>query len=132
VCDSIVAAITSHRDLVVWQKSMDLVERVYRLTATLPCEETYRLISQTTRAATSVPANIAEGFARASPREYARFLAVAKGSLMETETLLVIAARLGYLKAGVSEPTLALIAEISKMLTVLRTRILQSRRTAQS
>ncbi|MCJ7502122.1 MAG: four helix bundle protein [Acidobacteriia bacterium] len=72
--------IESHRDLVVWQKAMDLTVMIYGLAAKLPSSETYRLVTQLTRAAASVPANIAEGHARGSRRDYANFLAVAKGA----------------------------------------------------
>ena len=116
--------IESHRDLIVWQKSMDLVVQVYRLTVAFPSSEIYRLVAQTTRAAASVPANIAEGHARSSRRDFANFLAIAKGSIMETETFLMIAVRFGYLKEGATNPTLVLITEISKMLTVLRQKLL--------
>jgi four helix bundle protein len=116
--------IESHRDLIVWQKSMDLVVQVYQLTGAFPPSEIYRLVAQSTRAAASVPANIAEGHARSSRKDFANFLAIAKGSLMETETFLMIAIRLGYLQNGVASPTLELITEISKMLTVLRRRLL--------
>ncbi len=76
--------ISSHRDLVVWQKAMDLVVDVYKLADHFPRPELCRLTSQITRAAASVPANIAEGNARATTKEYAHFLSIAKGSLMET------------------------------------------------
>jgi four helix bundle protein len=113
----------SHRELVVWQKSMDMAVQVYRLTGRFPRTETYRLTSQVTRAAASVPANIAEGNGRASRRDYANFLAIAKGSLNETETFLFLAVRLGYLHEHEAGPTLALITEIGKMLTSLRARL---------
>ena len=116
-------AAASHRDLVVWQKAMDLAVQVYRLTARFPKNETYRLTSQVTRAAASVPANIAEGNARASRRDYANFLAIAKGSLNETETFLILALRLGYLREHELAPTMFLITEIGKMLTALRARL---------
>lgn len=77
--------IESHRDLVVWQKSMDPTALVYRLTQRFPGNEMYRLIAQMTRSAASVAANTAEGHARGSRRDYSHFLAIAKGSLMETE-----------------------------------------------
>lgn len=115
--------IESHRDLLVWQKAMDLAVQGYRLAAQFPATETYRLIGQMTRAAASVPANIAEGHARSTRRDYANFLAIAKGSLMETETFLMLALRLGYLSEERATPTLALITEISKMLTSLRHRL---------
>jgi len=114
--------ISSHRDLLVWQ--MDFAVETYRLAGQLPASETYRLGSQITRAAASVPANIAEGYARATKKDYANFLAIAKGSLMETETLLTLAARLGFVEPQETASAADLITEISKMLTVLRQRIL--------
>jgi len=83
-----VTRIESHRDLIVWQKAMDLAEETYRLTSAFPHSEVYRLVGQMTRAVASVPANIAEGNARGTKKDYAYFLAVAKGSLMETRPFL--------------------------------------------
>jgi four helix bundle protein len=117
--------IESHRDLVVWQKAMDLGVLIYKLSAKFPRVETYRLVDQVTRSLASVPANIAEGRGRATKREYAHFLSVAKGSLMQTETYVTFAIRLGYSTDAETQPILALIAEISKMLTVLRSRLLE-------
>jgi four helix bundle protein len=114
----------SHRELLVWQKSMDMAVQVYRLTDRFPKSELYRLTSQVTRAAVSVPANIAEGNGRGSRREYAHFLAIAKGSLNETETFLFLALRLGYLRENETAPTMFLITEIGKMLTTLRARLI--------
>ena len=119
-----VNAIQSHRDLIVWQKSVALVEQIYCLTANFPETETYHLVVQTTRAAASVAANIAEGHARSSRKDYAQYLAVAKGSLMEVDTFLEIAQRLGYADPARLSASFALIEEISKMLTVLRRRLL--------
>jgi len=118
------AKINSHRDLTVWQKAMDLAVQTYRRTSKFPSNETYRLVSQATQAAASVPTNIAEGYARATKKDYANFLAIAKGSLMETETFLMLAIRLGYLTHTEATGALGLITEVSKMLTVLRTRLL--------
>ena len=118
------ATIESHRDLVVWRKAMDLTVEVYRLSRRFPRDEIYRLTSQITRAVASVPANIAEGHARSSTREYAHFLSVAKGSLMETETFLMLAVRLEYLSPETASPAFAMVTEISKMLTALRRRLL--------
>ncbi len=117
--------VESHRDLIVWQKAMEMAVQVYRLSAQFPAAENNRLTAQITRAAASVPANIAEGNARATARDYAHFLTVAKGSLMETETFLLLALRLGYLHEDQTRPTLALIIEISKMLTALRAKLTQ-------
>jgi four helix bundle protein len=115
--------ISSHRDLVVWQRAMDLVVEVYCLSSRFPVDERYRLTSQITRAAASVPANIAEGHARSTAKEYAHFLAIAKGSLMETETFLMLAIRLTYLSEQQAAPALAMVTQVSKMLTRLRARL---------
>ena len=118
------AKIESHRDLHVWQKAMTLTVEIYRLAAKFPPIENYRLAMQITRAAASVPANIAEGNARGSRKDYANFLAIAKGSLMETETFLLLAIELRYLSRQEAASALSLITEISKMLTSLRSRLL--------
>jgi four helix bundle protein len=110
----------SHRELSVWQKGMDLVVQVYAISARFPSSERYRLTGQITRAAVSVPSNIAEGSGRGSARDFARFLGIARGSLMETETLLMIGTRLGYIPLSEARPTLDLITELSKMLTSLQ------------
>lgn len=89
--------IRSHRDLIVWQKGMELVVAVYDLCKSFPKEETYGLTSQLRRAAVSIPANIAEGQGRRLPREFAQFLANARGSLLELDTHLELARRLGYI-----------------------------------
>ena len=102
---------------------MDLAVQVYHLAGRFPPSEMYRLTAQITRAAASVPANIAEGHSRSTAKDYANFLAIAKGSLMEIETFLMLAVRLSYLSESEASPTLALITEISKMLTVLRNRL---------
>jgi four helix bundle protein len=115
--------IESHRDLLVWQKAMDLAVEIYRLASKLPPSETYRLVSQITRAVASVPANVAEGHARATRRDYANFLSIAKGSLMETETFLMLAIRLQHVSETEAAKALSLITEISKMLTSLRRRL---------
>ncbi|HEX5102484.1 MAG TPA: four helix bundle protein [Pirellulaceae bacterium] len=91
--------VRNYRDLLVWQKSMDLVMSVYGLTSRFPKQETYGLSSQMQRAAVSIPANIAEGHDRDSTKEYLHSLAIAVGSLAELETLLAIARRLTYLDA---------------------------------
>jgi four helix bundle protein len=118
-----VAEVKSHRDLIVWQKAMDLAVEAYRLTSRFPPSESYRLVSQITRAAASVPANIAEGNARATRRDYGQFLSIAKGSLMELETFLMLAVRLKYLGQDEAASALRLATEISKMLTALRSRL---------
>lgn len=89
-----VMSIKSHRDLKVWQRGMDLAEEVYALTQDFPADERFGLISQLRRAIVSIPANIAEGHARSSTKEYLRFLSIALGSLAEVETFLELAQRL--------------------------------------
>ena len=121
------AKIGSHRDLTVWTKAMDLAVATYGLAKGFPRTEIYGLTAQVTRAAVSVPANIAEGNARGTRRDYAKFLSIAKGSLMEVETYVLLAVRLGYSSDADAESALALITEISKMLTVLRRRLLEER-----
>jgi four helix bundle protein len=88
--------IQSHRDLKVWQLGMEIAERVYALTARFPGEERFGLTSQLRRAAISVPANIAEGNARSSTKEYLRHLSVAIGSLAEMETFIDLSLRFNY------------------------------------
>jgi four helix bundle protein len=86
-----------HHQLEVWQEAIALVKDVYRLTASFPQQENYALASQMRRAAISVPSNIAEGAGRTGDREFLKFLSVARGSLSELETQLIIAKELSYL-----------------------------------
>jgi four helix bundle protein len=90
--------IRSHRDFIAWQKAMDLVVNVYILSKSFPPDELYALTKQVRRAVTSVPANIAEGQGRRLGREFHQFLANARGSLMELDTHLEVACRVGYIK----------------------------------
>ncbi len=109
----------NHRDLKVWQISVDLVETVYRLSRNWPNHELYGLVSQARRASVSVPANIAEGAGRKSTGEFIQFVGIARGSLAELETLLVVAGRLGYLESEPLEHLLTDIAEVGRMLSGL-------------
>ena len=109
----------NHRDLKVWQISIDLVETVYRLSRDWPNHELYGLVSQVRRASVSVPANIAEGAGRRSTGEFIQFVGIARGSLAELETLFVVAGRLGYLDDGVLDHLLSDVAEVGRMLTGL-------------
>ena len=86
----------THKDLDVWKMGLDLVERVYQLTARFPKEEQFGLTSQLRRAAVSIRSNVAEGAARSSKREYLQYLYISLGSLAEAETQLIIANRLKY------------------------------------
>jgi len=87
----------NHRNLRAWQQAIELVRDVYRLTADFPDTERYGLTSQMRRAAVSVPANIAEGAARASTKELMHFLSIAGASLSELDTLVEISQQLGYM-----------------------------------
>jgi four helix bundle protein len=107
----------------VWQKAMDLAEAVYRLSRALPKEEQYRLTSQLLRAVASVPANIAEGSQRGTRKDYAHFLAIARGSLAETETFLMLACRAGLLPDAAAQTILDQADEVSRMLYTLRQRL---------
>ena len=118
----------TYRDLKVWQKSIDLAERIYRLTAAFPASEMYGLSSQMRRAAVSIPSNIAEGWGRRSRKDYGRFVLVARGSNDELQTQLVIAGRLEFCTAQQFEEVNALSDEIGKMLSGLD-RFLQTPRT---
>jgi four helix bundle protein len=123
---SATAQIRSHRDLIVWQKAMDLVEAVYKATASFPKEETYALTSQIRRAVVSIPANIAEGQGRRLPREYLYFLANARGSILELDTHLEIAARLKYLSREHYSDLRNQLDEVAKILNGLMRAVEQS------
>jgi len=112
-----------HRDLLVWQKAMDLVTSVYRLTKAFPKSEVYGLANQMQRAALSIPSNIAEGHALKQTQAYARHLAIASGSLAELETQLEIAQRLGYLTSE-SKSVCEQASEVGRMLAGLRRSLL--------
>ena len=110
------------RDLVVWQRAMDVVVTAYRLTKTFPADERYVLVQQVRRAAVSIPSNIAEGHGRNHLGDYLRHLSIARGSVMELETQLLIAGRLGYLRREHEDQVLADTAEVGRMLSgLLRT-----------
>jgi four helix bundle protein len=111
------------RELRVWQMAMDLVVEIYRVTARFPAEERFGLTSQLRRAAASVPANIAEGNARSTRKDYASFVSIATGSLAETETFLLLAVRLGYLSRAEARPIMSLVAQVGRMLRSLRARL---------
>jgi four helix bundle protein len=93
----------SYRDLVAWQKGIDLCESIYRASAEFPSHEMYGLASQIRRAAVSVPSNIAEGAGRITRGEFVQSVGYARGSLLEVETQLIVAERLGYLSANETE-----------------------------
>jgi four helix bundle protein len=111
----------SFRQLIAWQKAMELVTEIYRVTKNFPCDEAYGLTSQLRRAAVSVPSNIAEGQARYSRREFYRFLTVARGSLAEIETQVTIAKSLDYLTSATADLLLSRSAEPGRILNGLIT-----------
>jgi len=108
-----------YSELQVWEKAMELVTHVYQLTGGFPVEEKFGLISQLQRAAVSIPANIAEGHGRKSTGAYLNHISIANGSLMEVETLIQIASRLGFLTQQQVMDTLSRADEIGKMLSGL-------------
>jgi four helix bundle protein len=109
----------SYRDLIAWRKAMRLVTEIYQATRVFPKDETYGLTSQLRRAAVSVPSNIAEGQARFSRKEFHHFLSLARGSLVEIETQVIIAQNLDYLTQNQSQPLLAEAAELGRILNGL-------------
>jgi four helix bundle protein len=118
-----VTRISSFRDLTVWQRSLELTVEVYRLTAAFPREEQFGLTSQLRRAAVSVAANIAEGHGRTGKSEYRRFVSIARGSANEVEALVLVATKLGFTSEVNVEPSLQILNEVCRMLTVLRRRL---------
>ena len=119
--------IESYRDLIVWRKSLALVVEVYLISARFPAAERFGLTSQLRRAATSVPANIAEGHGRTYRTEYRRFLMIAHGSLRETECLLDVAEALEFASAERLVASRVLCREIGRMLVVLMRRLAETK-----
>ena len=107
------------RDLNVWQKAVELAEESYRLAKKLPKAEECGLASQLRRAAVSIPSNIAEGQGRRGSREFARFLAIAHGSLVELETLVALGHRIGYYTAADATKVEQLAAHVGGMMGAL-------------
>ena len=120
--------VRSYRDLIVWQKAMDLVRAIYNLTTSFPTDERFGLISQVRRAAVSVPSNIAEGPARHTSREFVQFISHAEGSLAEVDTQLTLSNQLGFCNGPQTVEIFSLIEEIRKMLMSLRGRLDGQRR----
>lgn len=112
---------SDYKQLKVWQKAMDLTMEIYRLVKFLPREETYALSDQLRRAVVSIPSNIAEGHGRGTDKEFVKFLWIARGSLLEVETQLIICNRLALIKVEESKFAQSLIVEVGKMLNALIT-----------
>ena len=116
-------AIKSYRDLIVWQKAMDLVEDVYKRTRGFPREELYGLTSQLRRAVVSVPSNLAEGQGRNSTKEFLHHLSIAYGSLCEVGTQILIAHRLGFLEGRDVEVLDGLTSEVGRLINGLSNKL---------
>lgn len=112
-------AVSSYRDLILWQKSIALVTDIYRITRTFPKDEIYGLTSQIRRACVSIPANVAEGQGRLSTGEFKQFLGHARGSMFEVESHTVIARNLGYLSEVDALDIVQRIHELGRLLNGL-------------
>jgi len=106
--------IKTFKDLIAWQRSMSLAKLIYEVTRTMPDGERFGLTMQMRRSAVSVPSNIAEGYARQSRTDYVRFLKVARGSLAELETQLILCEQMAFLKS--LKPVNDLLAETDRVL----------------
>ena len=113
---------TDYKDLIVWQKSMELARIIYRLTSRFPRDEVFGLTNQIRRAVVSIPSNIAEGFGRGSDREFIHFLRIAKGSAAEVETQILISEDLHYVSPD-AQAALSLCDEIVRMLGTMIVKI---------
>ena len=111
--------IQNYKELDVWKRSVSFTTELYRLTCRFPDSERFGLISQIRRAATSIPANIAEGWGRGSTGEYIQFLTIARGSLMELETHLIVGCNLSMLSAEDLDTLSSQVEDIGKMLNRL-------------
>ena len=116
----------SYRELIVWQKSMDLVSDVYKSSASFPPSETYGLTTQIKRSAISIPSNIAEGYGRNHSKDYVRFLEISRGSLYELQTQIEIAINLEFLHQDKFDIMSQKCLEVEKMLNSLITKIKKS------
>ena len=112
--------IKDFKDLVVWQRAMDLVAEVYQVVKKLPKEELYALSDQIRRAVISIPSNIVEGYGRNSSKEFSHFISIAKGSKSELETQLLLCVKIDYLKESDIQNVMYLIDQVGKMLYSLQ------------
>ena len=109
----------SHKDLLVWQKSMELVTSIYIVTRSFPKDEIFGIVSQMRRAAVSIPSNISEGYGRLYEKETVKFLSNALGSATELETQMIISKDLGFLPIDDAAKLINSIQEIIRMLSAL-------------
>lgn len=110
---------TTHKDLIVWQKAMNFVLAIYKATKLFPNDEVFGLTSQMRRAAISIPSNIAEGYGRCYTRQTGNFLSIALGSACELETQLLLSKDLGYMPLNIVEQLTNDVQNIIKMLAAL-------------
>jgi four helix bundle protein len=115
--------IKSYKELIIWQKSVELVKNIYLLTKNFPQEEAFITIPQMRRASLSIPSNIAEGYGRHSKGDYSHFLSIAYASSLELETQLIIAKELTLCSGESVEVSQKLLLEVSKMLYVMREKL---------
>ncbi len=115
--------IKSYKDLIVWQKSIQLVKEIFILTNYFPKSELYGLISQMRRAAVSIPSNIAEGSARKSLKDYSQFYSIAYGSALELETQIIISKELKLTNIERFGRVDVLLVEVLRMLNFMRTKM---------
>lgn len=119
------AYIKSYKELIVWQKSIQLVKEIFILTNKFPKAELYGIVSQMRKAAVSIPSNIAEGYGRRSTKSYAQFYAIAYGSALELETQIIIAKELNMASKENFRTADNLLVEVSKMLNSMITKMRQ-------
>jgi four helix bundle protein len=120
--------IKSYKELIVWQKSIQLVKEVYELTNYFPKSELYGIMSQIRRAAISIPSNIAEGYGRKSPKEYLQFYSIAYGSALELETQIIISKELLLAPSEKFSKVDGLLEEVLKMLNTMIDKMKQTKR----
>ena len=106
----------SYKELIVWQRSMELAKEIFKLTALFPKSELYGIVTQMRRAVISICSNIAEGYGRNSPGEFKQFLGIANGSALELETQLILSKELGYIKQNEFIKLETILTEVLKML----------------
>jgi four helix bundle protein len=111
--------IKDFKDLIIWQKGMDIAEKCYYLTKYFPKEELYGMVQQIRRASVSIPANIAEGYGRTSPGDYARFLNISQGSINELQTHLILCQRVGLCEEADIKSIISLLLEETRMISSL-------------
>jgi four helix bundle protein len=115
------------KELIIWQKSRELVKRCYLITSEFPNEEKFGLVSQIQRASVSIPANIAEGSGKSSDKDFSRYLEMAISSAFELETLFLVSYDLGLISSKKNSDILLLIQEIQKMIYVFKKNIIGKR-----